>query len=192
MRKLYMAVLQVFLIAGISHAQVDKATMMIEEQSRPALTVSFKQDDDLVKDVLESEAKKNSSRLRKSKGVLYAKGIKLQELGGKEMTVYYTLNGTGRKKKRITTVTMALQRPDGTFLDSSDVELSTRANIYLGSLEQRVMLYDKDMQIAEMQKELKKLNASLKDSRKDHQKSTEKKMKQISDLESRLNTLMNN
>ncbi|MFT3824758.1 MAG: hypothetical protein QM731_12590 [Chitinophagaceae bacterium] len=192
MKKISISVLLIVALAFVTRAQVTKTTLEINKLPHPAQSISFSQNEDLVKDALEEEVKKNGSKLRKSKGVLYAKGIKVQQLGGNPVTLYYQLEGKGKKKKRVTTATMAVERANGTFVDEDDKELYTRANVYLSGLEQRVLLYDKDQQIASMQKELKKLNDDLKKSHKDRSDAAEKKIKEIGDLQSRLNALQGN
>jgi hypothetical protein len=88
---------------------------------------------------------------------------------------------------------MAIKQPDGKFAsDSSNNELQQRGAVYLMGFQQRVLLYKKDTEIAALQAELKKLNKTLANDKKDHQSNLDKKMKHMKDIETRLSALTGN
>ena len=178
---------------GLHAQQVTKSTVTIDKQPQAAQTVSFQESEDVVEDAIKSIIKKNDGKVRTSKGYIIGRKVRLSELGDQKLDVYFKLDAEGRRKNEISTVSMAIKQPDGKFAsDSSNTELQQKGAVYLTGFQQRVLLYKKDTEIAELQAQLKKLNKTLASDKKEHQGNLDKKMKQMKDIESRLSALSGN
>jgi hypothetical protein len=178
---------------GLHAQQVTKSTVTIDKQPQAAQTVSFQESEDVVEDAIKSIIKKNDGKVKTSKGYIIGRKVRLSELGDQKLDVYFKLDAEGRRKNEISTVSMAIKQPDGKFAsDSSNSELQQRGSIYLTGFQQRVLLYKKDTEIAELQAQLKKLNKTLASDKKEHQGNLDKKMKQMKEIESKLSALSGN
>jgi hypothetical protein len=177
----------------LSAQQVTKTTVEIDKTPQAAQTVSFPEQEEVVKDAIENIIRKSDGKVRRSKGYILGKNVRMSELSDQKLNVYFKLDAEGRKKNQTSIVTMAIQQPDGKYAsDSSNTELQQRGNVFLTGFQQRVLVYKKDTQIAELQEELKKLNKDLASDKKDNQKALDKKMKKMKEIESRLSTLTGN
>jgi hypothetical protein len=178
---------------GLHAQQVTKSTVTIDKQPQAAQTVSFQETESTVEDAIKSIIKKNDGKVKTSKGYIIGRNVKMSELSDQKLDVYFKLDAEGRRKNETSTVTMAIQQPDGKFAsDSSNSELQLRGSIFLTGFQQRVLLYKKDTEIAELQAQLKKLNKTLASDKKEHQGNLDKKMKQMKDIETRLSALSGN
>ncbi len=174
----------------ISAQQVSKTTVEIDKTQQSAQTVSFQEQEDVVKDAIESIIKKNDGKVKRSKGYILGKNVRMSELSDQKLNLYFKLDAEGRRKSQTSTVTMAIQQADGKYAsDSSNADLQQRGNVFLTGFQQRVLVYKKDTEIAELQASLKKLNKDLADDKKDSQKNLDKKMKKMKEIESRLSSL---
>ena len=177
----------------LSAQQVTKTTVEIDKTPQSAQMVSFPEQEDVVKDAIENIIKKNDGKVKRSQGYIVGRHVKMNELGDQKVDIYFKLDAEGKRKNQTSIVTMAIQQPDGKYAsDSGNTDLQQRANIFLSGFQQRVLVYKKDTQIAELQAELKKLNKSLADDKKDSQKNLDRKMKKMKEIESRLSTLTGN
>jgi hypothetical protein len=178
---------------GIHAQQVTKTTVTIDKVPQTAQTVSFQEQETVVEDAIESIIKKNDGKVKTSKGYIIGRKVKMNELSDQKLDVYFKVDAEGRKKNQTSIVSMAVKQADGTFAsDSSNADLQLRANIFLTGFQQRVLVYKKDTEIAELQATLKKLNKSLANDKKDHQDNMTKKMKQMKEIETKLSALTGN
>jgi hypothetical protein len=178
---------------GIHAQQVTKTTVTIDKVPQTAQTVSFQEQETVVEDAIESIIKKNDGKVKTSKGYIIGRKVKMNELSDQKLDVYFKVDAEGRKKNQTSIVSMAVKQTDGTFVsDSSNADLQLRANIFLTGFQQRVLVYKKDTEIAELQATLKKLNKSLANDKKDHQDNMTKKMKQMKEIETKLSALTGN
>jgi hypothetical protein len=178
---------------GIHAQQVTKTTVTIDKVPQTAQTVSFQEQETVVEDAIESIIKKNDGKVKTSKGYIIGRKVKMNELSDQKLDVYFKVDAEGRKKNQTSIVSMAVKQADGTFVsDSSNADLQLRANIFLTGFQQRVLVYKKDTEIAELQATLKKLNKSLANDKKDHQDNMTKKMKQMKEIETKLSALTGN
>ena len=177
-------------IQGLYAQQVTKSTVTIDKQPQAAQTVRFQETESVVEDAIENIIKKNNGKVKKSRGYIIGRKVKMNELSDQKLDVYFKLDAEGRRKNQTSIVSMAIKQPDGKFAsDSSNNELQQRGAVYLTGFQQRVLLYKKDTEIAALQAELKKLNKTLANDKKDHQSNLDKKMKHMKDIETRLSAL---
>jgi hypothetical protein len=173
--------------------QVQKATVKINKTPQAAQTVSFPEQEDVVKDAIASIVKKSDGKVKKSGGYLIGRKVKISELSDQRLDLYFKVDAEGRKKNQTSTVSLAVKQPDGTFAsDSINADLQQKAAAYLTGFQQRVLLYKKDVEITQLQAELKKLTKTMASDRKDHQDDMEKKLKQMKDIQARLSALNSN
>ncbi|MBO9563460.1 MAG: hypothetical protein J7621_11825 [Niastella sp.] len=169
--------------------QVDTTSIVIDKVVQPAQTVRFEAKEAVVKDALTAMIKSNDGKSRKSGGFLIGKGVKMQELSDQRLTVYYKVE----RDRKNSIVTMAVQQPDGRFAsDSTDATLQQKANIYLTSLQHRVLLQQKNQEIAELQESIGKLSKSMKKNKRAQEKDDAQKLKRMRELEQRLSDLNSN
>lgn len=172
---------------------VTGTTVSIEGVLQPALTISFHSHDDDVEDVLKEEIKHNDGKVRSSHGLIIGRGIRIKQIADKDRDIYWKLESKGRKKKEIVTVTMAVQNPDGGFLsDSAHTDAYTNAYAWLSALPGKVAVYQKDQELTELRKQLKKVTNDLNDlqgSTTEHRREVSKKSKELKELEKKIDNL---
>lgn len=181
------------IIAGLQSSyaqQVSKSTVTIDKLPQAGQTIRFQETESVVEDAIKSIIKKNDGKVKTSRGYIIGRKLKMSELSDQKLDVYFKLESEGRRKNQTSIVTMAIKQPDGKFAsDSSNNELQQRGAVFLTGFQQRVLLYKKDTEIAELQAELRKLNKTLANDKKDHQSTLDKKMKHMKDIETRLSAL---
>lgn len=183
-------------IAGIHTGfaqQVTKATVEIDKQPQAAQAVTFQEQESSVEDAIESIIKKNDGKVKKSKGYIIGRRVKMNELSDQKLELYFKVDAEGRKKNQMSTVTFAVKPQDGPFAsDSNNTDLQQKAAMFLTGFQQRVLLYKKDIEIAELQASLKDLTKTMSQDRKANQKDMDKKVKKMKEIEARLSALNSN
>jgi len=174
-------------------APVTKTTVLIEDKSCPGLMIAFNASDDDVEDVLKEEIKRYDGKSRSGGGFIIGRGVTIKQLSEKEQDIYWKLHSKGRKKKEIVTVTMAVRNPDGSCLSDAEYNNSyTSTYAWLSSLPHKVASYKKDLELAALRKQLKKVTEDLKDlqgSNSDRRKDYSRKSRELKDLEDKIDNL---
>jgi hypothetical protein len=143
MKKHFTALALCAIIATTSNAQTSnnlsasaipsESTLKIDKTDRSAIATEYNMSADAAKDALKNVFKSKGIKLEKSKGLLTAKGVSLQEMGNTMYDLYFDVDTKSRSEKDKTVVKMALSSGYDNFISPANADAYQLAKDYITS-----------------------------------------------------------
>ncbi|MDI3322710.1 hypothetical protein [Pinibacter soli] len=217
MKKHFLAIALCVAIASASVAQTStnilaatqttESTIKIDKTERSAIACEYNMTADALKDALKESFKAKGIKLEKSKGLLIAKGVSLQEMGNNTYDVYFEVDNKSRSEKDKSIGKMALSSGYDNFIDPTNTDTYLKAKNYiLSSLNPSIYAEKKQVDISAQTdaytkaqnkyNDLIKENEKLEKQRKnlegdiaENKRTQEQQLKEVERLKTALDTL---
>lgn len=148
MKKHLFAILSCVALTTATNAQTTESTIKIDKTERSAISSEYNMSSDALKDALKESFKSKGVKLEKSKGLLTAKAVSIQELGNNMYDVYFSVDPTSRTEKNKSVIKMALSSGYNNFISPANVDVYPLAKNYLASLSSSVYAEKKQVDIS--------------------------------------------
>lgn len=114
-----------------SSIQTSESTLKIEKADRSAIATGYNMSADALKDALKEVFKSKGIKLEKSKGLLIAKAVSLQEMGNNTYDLYFDVDSKGRSNKDESVIKMALSSGYDNFISPANADAYLLAKNYI-------------------------------------------------------------
>ncbi|MBV4360077.1 hypothetical protein [Pinibacter aurantiacus] len=148
MKKQFFAILLCVAIATASRAQTTESTIKIDKTERSAISNEYNMSSDALKDALKESFKSKDIKLEKSKGLLLAKAVSIQEMGNNMYDVYFSVDPASRSEKDRSVLKMALSSGYDNFISPANADVYLAAKNYLASLSSSIYAEKKQVDIS--------------------------------------------
>jgi len=163
--------------AGMGQSKVSKVEY--QKADREAIVHELPFEEDMVTKAIQDTLEKLGYKGKESKGFVVYKGVKLAALGSGAYDLYFAVDKKSRKEKSSSHVTMMISTGFEEFVtEKSHPELVHNAKAYMDNLRHTVALYDHNVQIAEQEEAVRKVEKKMEDLAEEAQ-DLQKKMKKL-------------
>lgn len=114
-----------------STVQPTESTLNIEKTDRSAIAADYNMSEDAIKDALKEVFKSKGIKLEKSKGLLVAKAVSLQEMGNNTYDLYFSTDTKSRSEKDKSVLKVALSSGYDNFIGPANAETYLLAKNYI-------------------------------------------------------------
>ena len=163
--------------AGMGQSKVSKVEY--QKADREAIVHELPFEEDMVTKAIQDTLEKLGYKGKESKGFVVYRGVKLAALGSGAYDLYFAVDKKSRKEKSSSHVTMMISTGFEEFItEKSHPELVHNAKAYMDNLRHTVALYDHNVQIAEQEEAVRKVEKKMEDLAEEAQ-DLQKKMKKL-------------
>lgn len=151
--KKFFYLLVLMLIIKTTNAQ--ETSIIVDGETKPAISRDVNEKESDVIDALKYYfQQKGVKKFKKSKGIYTVKGIKINEITNDNLDLFFSIDRKGKKKDKLTTVSMAVHTTERQFVgESTHEQIKQKLPAFMDLLPTIVSDYHKKLEADRLQKE---------------------------------------